>query len=529
MTMQLVADKGSLSETAAKWLEERGLDSSLCADKLGLTSFIARDGHEWLTIPYERDGQRVNRKFRQLEPKKFRQDPGGEQIFWRSECLTDAGLADQPLIITEGEFDAIAAIQAGFWRTVSIPSGAPSQQLEPDARDRSAKYAYVDAARAALEPIGEIIIAADMDGAGRALLADLTALLGAARCKFVLYPGGAKDLNDVLKRDGVEGVRAAILAARWVNVAGVYKLDELPPLPPLTIWRPQFHNFSELHDLIPLCPGHVSIWTGIPGMGKSTLLNACAWSIAKERKVCIAHGAFETTPQREYMQDLIAHMTGYTVGDRDMPDTAVDDVRDWAQEHIVFINGDGYAAPKSAELVDATLEWFLQAAQTAVVRHGCRFVILDPWSQIDHDMDRGEREDQYIRRALKRFKQFARTFDVHVAVVAHPTKPKRDGNGAYEIPEGYEISGASHWYNFADVGVTVHSDPEFDMDGNAKSAGDNCARVLVRVWKIKNHRMMNRPGDVHAIVNFQTGRYTRWIDPKNAPPHKTGAARGYNE
>lgn len=527
MTLQAVNPKGTLSPAAAKWLEARGLDPDLCADKLAITSFIARqDGHEWLVFPYEREGKIVNRKFRRIDVKQWRQDKGGEQIFWRGECLTDAGLADQPLIICEGEFDAIAAIQAGFWRAVSVPSGAPSQEVGAELGARAAKYAFLDAAREALEPIHEIVIAADTDGAGRALLSDLTALLGAARCKFVLYPPNCKDLNDVLLAHGVEGVQQALNGARWVNVAGVYKLSELPPLPPLTIWRPQFSNFPELRDLIPLCPGHVSVWTGLPGSGKSTLLNACAWSIADKFKIRVAHGAFETTPQREYMQDLIAHMTGCVVGDRDMPDTAVDDVRDWAENHIIFINGDGYAAPKSAELVDATLEWFLQAAQTAVVRHDCRLVILDPWSQIDHDIDRNEREDQYIRRALKRFKQFARTFDVHVAIVAHPTKPKRDADGNYEMPEGYEISGASHWYNFADVGVTVHTDPERDESGEPVPAGRDTDRVIIRVWKVKNHRMMNRTGEVHAMVNFRTGRYTPW---QEAPPPRLGSARGYTD
>lgn len=524
MNVQLVKDKATLSPTGAAWLAARGLDPALCAERLGLTSGRLRpDGPEWIKVPYEREGALVNWKLRNTEAKEFTQKKGGEQIFWRTDCLADAGLADQPLIITEGEFDAIAAIQCGYWRTVSIPSGAPQQASE----NHGAKYAFIDAARAQLESISEIVIAADMDGAGRALLSDLTALLGAARCKFVLYPGDCKDLNDVLRIHGEDAVRAAIDGARWVNVAGVYSFYDLPPLPPLTIWRPDFFGvFPALRDLLPICPGHVSVWTGIPGHGKSTLLNACAWSIAERYNTRIAHGAFETTPQREYIEDLIAHRTGFVVGDREMPDGAVQRVRDWTQDHVIFINGDGYAAPKSAELVDATLDWFLQAAQTAVVRHGCKIVILDPWSQIDHEMDHREREDQYIRRALKRFRSFARTFDVHIAVVAHPTKPKKDADGAYEMPEGYEISGAAHWYNFADLGVTVHSDPETDDDGRVIEQAVDCARVRVRVWKVKNHRMMNRPGDVLGVVNIRTGRYTPWIDMAEEAPPAVRSRRG---
>lgn len=513
MNVRQVTDKANLSATARAWLKARGLDPVLCEENLGFTSGELRDGHEWLKIPYERDGELVNWKLRRLDEKQFSQKKGGDQIFWRGDCLKDQALADQPLIITEGELDAVAAIQAGFWRTVSIPAGAPENPQEDRA---GAKYAFVETARAELEPIREIIIAADGDKNGRALLADLTALLGAARCKFVAYPMGCKDLNDVLVKHGVEIVRKLLQEAHWSAVAGVYRLNELPPLPDLIIWRPQF--MPAMRDLIPLCPGHISIWTGLPTHGKSTLLNACAWSIAKANGLRIAHGAFETTPQREYLQDLIAHMTGYQVGDRFMPEGAVQKVRDWAQEHIVFINADGGAAPSSGDWIDATLDWFMQAAQTAVVRHGCRFVILDPWSQLDHDMDGREREDQYIRRALKRFKAFARTFDVHVAVVAHPMKPKRDQNGEYEMPEGYEISGAAHWYNFADVGVTVHKAPTSKSIDGEEMLDEESKRVMIRVWKIKNHRMMNRPGDVYADVDYVTGRYTPWAEPLHPAP-----------
>lgn len=486
-----------LSETARKWLKARGLDPVLCEEKLGITSGpLPPAGHEWLKLPYERNGELVNYKLRRLDAKEFTQKKGGEQIFWRGDCLKDAALADDPLVITEGEFDAIAAIQAGFWRTVSVPGGAPMKATEEPTASR---YAWLEAAMGALEPVREIILAVDSDGPGRALLHDLTEILGAARCKFAAYPFGCKDLNDVLAKHGEEGVRDCLESAPWANVSGVFLLDELPALPDLTIWRAQIDGVGAL---IPLCPGHISIWTGIAGHGKSTLLNACAWSIAERYGFRIGHGAFETTPQREYLQDLIAHRNGFRATGRDVPAPAIEEARAWAKKHIVFINSEGVTSA-NGEMIDASLEWFIQCAQTAIIRHNARLIILDPWSQIEHDIDAREREDQYIRRSLRRFKMFAKTFNVHIAIVAHPMKPKRGDDGQYQMPEGYEISGAAHWFNFADVGVTVHRSPE---PGNDK-------RVLVRVWKVKNHRMMNKPGDVYMDLDYATGRYTLSREP----------------
>ena len=114
-SLQPTPSPSGLSAKAIAFLEARGLDTELC-ERLGLTSGPDRNGREWIAIPYERAGARVNRKFRAIDAKDFRQDKGGEQIFWRQDCLSDVGLADQPLVITEGEFDAIAAIQAGAGR-----------------------------------------------------------------------------------------------------------------------------------------------------------------------------------------------------------------------------------------------------------------------------------------------------------------------------------------------------------------------------------------------------------------------------
>jgi twinkle protein len=343
-------------------------------------------------------------------------------------------------------------------------------------------------------------------------LSDLTALLGPARCKFVSYPPGCKDLNDVLREHGEEGVRSAIQGARWVRVAGVHKLSELPPLPPLTIWRGAVQH--DLDALLPICPGHLSVWTGIPGHGKSALVNAVMWSIAQRHGLRIAHGTFESTPQREYLEDLIAYRAGVPISDAACTSDAIAEARAWCEDRVVFLVTDGYAAPQQEELIDATLDWFFLAAQTAVARHHCRLVVLDPWSQLEHARSASEPETSYIQRSIRKAKAFARTFDCHVAIIAHPTKQQRVQSGVYSMPEGYDISGSAHWYNGVDLGVTIHRDPELGEDGEPLA---DSTRVLVRAWKIKNHRAMGKPGDAYVTFDSRTGRYAPWIERSQAP------------
>jgi twinkle protein len=507
-----------LSQTASDLLRARGLDLELC-DRLGVTSGRDRAGREEIVFAYERGGRVVNRKYRGVDQKEFRQDKGGEQIFWRADCIGDSGLADQPLIITEGEIDAIAAIQAGHWRTVSVPGGAPAQPLHGEAR-ASGKYAFIEADRAALEQITEIILAVDNDPPGVALLSDLTALLGPARCKFVSYPRGCKDLGDVLRLHGVERVRECIEGAKWVRFAGVHQFFDMPPLPPPEIWRPNVHQ--PIDDLIPIIPGQVSVWTGIPGHGKSALVNAIVWSIAERDGLHVAHGTFEAAPQREYLHDAIGYFT------RSPARVATEEeqwrVKTWLHEHIIFLVSDGYAGPGQEELFDADLDWFFEAARTAVVRHGCRIVILDPWSQIEHARPHSEPETTYIQRSIRRARTFARSFDVHVGIVAHPTKQQKRQDGTYAMPEGYEISGSANWYNSVDLGVTIHRAPPLIQDESGEWIPDpKSTRVLIRVWKKKNHSLMGKPGDAYASFDCATGRYSsaeHWEE--RTPPRTYG-------
>lgn len=500
-----VTNEPALSASARAWLQARALDPDLC-ERLGIASRLARDGKsDVIVFPFERDGAVESLKFRTTVTKDFIHKGGGK-LFWRHDVIADEGLADQPLVITEGEFDAVAAIQAGHWRTVSFSAGAPQKPTEGDKTD--GKYVCIEAARAGLDACTEIILAVDGDAAGTALLSDLTTRLGPARCKFLTYPQGCKDLNDVLMVQGVEGVRACIEGARWVRARGVFKLSELPPLPPLKVWKPDLHKLSGLDDLLTICPGQVSIWTGYAGDGKSTLLNACTWSIAQKEDFGLCVGTFEATPQREYLNDAICFLTGRPLDQ--VGDAERERATQWVEDHTVFLNGDGYGKPGTEEWVDQTFDWFLEGARTAIVRHGCRIVILDPWSQIDHDFDSREREDLYVRRTLKRAKMFARAFDVHFAIVAHPKNPVRNRDHTYDVPDGYSVSGGAHWKNAPDFGVTAYRDPPLvpDPDDLEKFMPDpHSTRTLVRVWKKKNHRLMGKPGDCHVQLDCNTGRY----------------------
>ena len=97
-----------MNEQHKKWLEQRGIPFGLAAD-MGITG-ATKDGKAWLTIPYRLDGQIVNRKHRRIDEKQHSMDKGGKLCLWNAEVLSGQG----EVIITEGEFDALAVMTAGF-------------------------------------------------------------------------------------------------------------------------------------------------------------------------------------------------------------------------------------------------------------------------------------------------------------------------------------------------------------------------------------------------------------------------------
>lgn len=474
----------TMTDAMLATIEARGLDVET-ASRLGLSS-VQRDGGSALVIPFVRDGQVVRRKYRffDREEGRWTQDKGGQRIAFNEDCLRDDSLLSQPLIITEGEFDALAAIQCGFARTISVPDGAPPpgerslQDLET-----GTKYDWLKDIRPFLttERAPEIIIAADGDENGAALLQDLSILLMRARCKFLVYPRApkeaqaalgrerCKDLNEVLKFYGQKGVVETVSRAKWIRVDGVYQMSELPPLPVQQIFEPRHRLFRENFKVR---PGDFSVITGTPGFGKTSFANDVFCGIAVDEELVLAWASFEQEPQRDHRRSLRSWFAGRPEHQIDSQDMAAAD-RWIDRQHVFLVPG---------EDDDATLEWLLDRMEVAVVRHNARIIIIDPWNEIEHCRRQSETETEYIGRAIRSLKRFAKAFRVHICIVAHPTKSTKDGEGNYKMPTLYDISGSANWYNKADLGVIVHRENE--------------DHTLIKVQKSRYHEIIGVPGEV---------------------------------
>lgn len=492
--------EGHLSNAMADRLQARSIDPEL-AVRMGLWSKPGKGGGEVCVIPFYRNGKVENHKYRTSitpgEKGQIWQDKGAEKLLWNEDALRDDSLLGQPVIMTEGEFDALAAVQAGFLRTTSVPEGAPET---PIGEQETSKYDFLDPVRdlLSMDRAPEIILAVDGDEAGGALLHDLSIRLGRARCKYLVYPRTklnrgrprCKDLNEVLEEYGERGVRETIERAQWLRLDGIYRMSELPPLPPAVAFE---CGFPLLCNHMRLRLGDFTVVTGIPSHGKTSFVNDLVCRVVEKYGVNASFASFEQSPQRDHKRNLRTWFSRKLIVNQ--TDAELQAADDWIDRYFSFI------APNEDD--DVTLDWVLDRAEAAVVRYGARIVVIDPWNEMDHARNRGESLTEYVGRAIKAFKRFARKLQVHLIIVAHPAKQVKKEDGTFAVPTLYDISDSAHWYNKADLGVVVHRTMDEDDNGNLV-----LGPTLIRVSKSRYHDEIGTPGDVKADFLPECRRYS---------------------
>jgi twinkle protein len=470
-----------LTTQAKDWLKSRGISENTAAS-LQLESAQPRTGEgEWIAFPYFIGGERVNTKYRRIDAKAFYQDGGAEKVCYNFDAISEPEF-DGPVIICEGELDVCAAIEAGFNRVVSVPDGAPNEEIGD--RD-SKKYSYIPALVEALRnEKSPIIIAADGDHNGQNLRNDLARRLGKARCKFLEYPKECKDLNDALIKYDVKGVTATIERAKFVEMHGIVQLHQLPPADDPVVYRAGLSYDFDKH--VGICKKHFSVWTGIPNHGKSAAIKAVSVELAKQYGWKIAAAVFEDEPQSDFRRDIAKYVSGKSLKEMVRDDWNAAD--EFLKRHYWFM------IPDFDD--EVTLDWLLERMERAVIERGVDMIIIDPWTELDHEF--GDlSETQYTSICIKQMRRFARKFDVHVALVAHPKKIEADKQGNVRAPGGYDISGSAHFNNKPELGITVHRE---------RSLGEDVC--VMRVWKSKRHDIMGKTGDVMLRFNYLTGRYS---------------------
>ena len=201
------------------------------------------------------------------------------------------------IVITEGEIDALSLAQAFnlSWPVVSIPNGAPNA--------KKSLQKWLDW----LSGYEQVVLAFDMDDAGRKAAAECAPLFAPGRCAISEMP--MKDASEMLVAGRVKELCQAIWNARvwtpggivngadlWDRITGIQESGTPYPWAGLTKL-----TYGQRK-------GTLVTWTAGSGVGKSTILSQVAYDLAFQHNLRVGYVALEESVGRAAQRFLSCHL-----------------------------------------------------------------------------------------------------------------------------------------------------------------------------------------------------------------------------
>ncbi|MDR5777359.1 MULTISPECIES: toprim domain-containing protein [unclassified Caballeronia] len=428
------------TSAVSDWLSARGLSESTIADFK--VAEIVRGDSVYVVLPYLRDGELINAKYRNIADKKdMRQEGGAEPCLFGWHLVPPSA---RTIAIAEGELDAMSLHQMGIC-ALSVNAGAGN-------------HGWIDSDWDRLERFDEILLCYDADDAGRKGAKEVATRLGLDRCRVVTF-GDSKDANDFLLAGAdTAAFRACLAAARSFDPDELRSLADFWPGVKALFWpahegaHAPFLSFCGQSQLwFEFRYGEVTVWSGYNGHGKSLLLNQVLIGLLDQgERACVFSG--EMTPARQ------GKRLAKQLGGLDRPSPAyLDHMADWVRDRMWIFDLVGTAS------IDRLLIVFTYAFR----RYGIRHFVIDSLMMTDTQSD-GPGSITAQKEAMRKLASWARANDTHVHLVAHPRK----GQDEKRTPGKQDVSGAGVITDAADNVFSVWSAQKQDvMPGDPEPDG----------------------------------------------------------
>jgi twinkle protein len=248
-------------------------------------------------------------------------------------------------------------------------------------------------------------------------------------------------------------------------------------------------GWKTLDPYYTVAPGQMTIVTGWPGSGKSEWLDALLVNLASQGWTHAVF-SFENQPTELHAAKLLEKLSGQPFGagptDRIPRDKLPELLTRLSQSFGLFRASSG--GQDVSTILDSAAQWFEAYGGSKMG------LVIDPWNELEHRRPNNLSETEYVSQSLSAIRQWARDSNVHVWIVAHPQKIRRE-DGKLPIPRPDMISGSQHWWNKADACITVWRDLEQQTQD-----------VDVYIQKVR-FKHIGRPGLVTFSYDRVTGRY----------------------
>lgn len=286
---------------------------------------------------YYDHGVLINHKNRWLN-KDFLFHPKAELIPYNIDSI----LRKPVCYITEGEFDAMSLIQAGYPESISVPAGGSNTNL--NWLDRFIETHFDDKEA--------IYLCIDNDDTGYGMMKELVRRLGGYRCRIVLLDEDCKDANEELQKHGEEGIRRCIENAKLVPEYGVETAHtphverELDDLFTNGISKGVAIGIPNIDNLITYETGRFMLVTGRPGDGKSEFVDEICLRLCNNAGWKVAYFSPENFPLKYHIAKLMSKLTGYEFKqkeDHGFTRELYEKCKDWLHDNMCHImpGGDG--------------------------------------------------------------------------------------------------------------------------------------------------------------------------------------------
>ena len=337
---------------------------------------------------------------------------------------------EQPLVITEGNIDAMSVFEAGYYNVVSIPGGVQ------DTKWIEFNYKF-------LENFSQFIVWTDNDEAGQQGRQKIVKRLGEYNCKIVTPTDDVLDViesyyqqydaNSHIRKADANNVLIACGGGMILNLLKTAKEIENPK-----VKRLMDYDEQQLQDLPRISTGFkaidrvmygnfensLTILTGKAGSGKSTLLNQffIAEPLEAGERVLIYSGEL---PARILLGNILRplasrrHIIELDNGE-DQPKGYK--VTTEASKAIKSYYRDGLFVFDDLDELETNGGGLLEAMEYSYKRYGITSYVIDNLMTVDMRGVQGESKMDCQIQFVKRLKKFTREYPVKVLLVAHARK-----------------------------------------------------------------------------------------------------------
>ena len=393
---------------------------------------------------------------------------------------------DEPLLITEGEFDTLAAVESGFSNAVSVPFGAGNFQWIEENWDF-------------LEQFKSIIICSDNDSSGIKMQKEAVYRLGSWRTKVVDIPQvikdsegdehQIKDLNEVLFYGGKEKVLSLILNAKDCPVESVIDYSDIKEVN-LSDIDGIYTGFRDLDaEIMRLFYGTFNVLTGINGSGKSSFLaQLICQSLEQNKDVWLYSKELPNYMTKNWINYILSgrrHLEKYETNRGSIYYKVDDHTKRLIDDYYrgrVYVYKDGWAN---------TIEDIKISLEDSARKFGSKLFIIDNLTAVDlkcSEENKWEKQAEFVRYLI----DFAQRFHVVVVLVIHPHKVD-----CMRRLSKMDIQGSGSMVDLAHRVFSLYRVSEQDRKGIPSKRGDGWYKEPIKhdvILDVLKDRMRGKEG-----------------------------------